>query len=651
MLIVTTLLLVLANLVNPKNTSWQVRRKDVFESEFSLFVAESEPERSVLLAALNRSLLVELVGLPSDYSSISWNYTLGQGEVYIKIKYLKSIEATSMRFTMNNHSVVLTSGEVRNIAQTSLVIPLHSHFIEDSSTTTAKYTSIALRAISILGGGVMMANSVLKLNGLLLLKFAQMLDFINFIGFINVNYREGILETLTQVYKVSQNNFLFIPIPLDFDEVNQKFASNKGRLTELRISPILLENQLAETILLLGTYLFKILLSGVRKKGCLSKLANFAASLHFSIVQLVVVEQFFYASYQLNTRYNFETMIWQNFLSLICAFASISVIIESFCEASLLISFSKLVKVESKSSEKLDEPEELKFHKLSHPTHIIEFIQADISTKKLNYFLARVYNLLFVMRFLIIGLALSLCQLFPLLQAAVIAIYSLMFFGITLIAGMVYGVFASKWAACQRLVQETLISGMFGILLALAIDDPKPYANLEVVGRLSLSFVCLMAIALIIEVIFFVINLIKSIILAIVAICRWCNKPKSKKPVKKVFMANGIKPSGKKGLHSNTTSLMSSDRNKLHSHSRVNSMGIQHQSKTRTIISTARPGSFIKATKIDRIGSPATARRAGQNQSADSSETCLKGFSPFMLETNREANHARLITMYKSGDV
>ena len=504
------------------NSYWMVKRNDVFEREFAIFVAEAEPERSQLLTAINNSMTVELVGMPSDYYTAELRYERGSGQIGVGIKYHRSIEAGIIKFNLANTSLVMIATETRNMTPQYQSMQFHSHFIEGGTTSTARYTSIALRAISKLVGTVMMVNSILKLNGLLLLKFAQMLDFINFIGFVNVNFRESILDTLTQIYQISKANFLFIPIPLDFANVKQKYAQSRGRLTELKVSPVLLENQLPETIFLIGTYLLKLLFSSLRKRKWLGKLSNVTASIHFSIVQLVVVEQCFYASYQLNSRYNYETFIWENFVSLVCSIVSIAIIVESLCEAAVMVNYGKMIVDKSECSEKPDEPETLSFCKLSHPSYIIEFVQVDIDTKKLNMMIARIYNLLFVLQFITIDLALSMCQPYPLLQATIIASYSLAFFVMTVLAAFKYEIFASPWVANQRIWQELLIFGIFVILLALAIDEPVPNVSLEQVGKLSWLFVILMAFSLIIEVVFFLINLVKSVILAIAAIYRMC---------------------------------------------------------------------------------------------------------------------------------
>lgn len=657
------LVLLMARQANLMKSYWMVKRIDVFEREFSIFVAEAEPERTQLLIAINNSMTVELVDMPSDYYTAELRYERGSGQIGVGIKYHKSIEGGIIKFKLASTSLVMTSTETRDMTPQYQPMKFHSHFIEDGTTATARYTSIALKAISILGGTVMMVNSILKLNGLLLLKFAQMLDFINFIGFINVNFRESILDTLTQIYQISKANFLFIPVPLDFANVKQKYAQSRGRLTELKVSPVLLENQLPETIFLIGTYLLKLLFSRLRKRKWLGKLSNVTASIHFSIVQLVVIEQFFYASYQLNSRYNYETFIWENFVSLACSIISIAIIVESLCEAAVVVNYGKMIADKSECSKKPDEPYTLSFCKLSHPSYIIEFVQADIDTKKLSMMIARIYNLLFVLRFITIDLALSMCQPYPLLQVTIIASSSLAFLVMTVLAAFKYGIFASKWVACQRLVQEILIFGIFGILLAMAIDEHVPFASLDIVGKLSLAFVCLMAISLIIEVVFFLINFVKSVILAIAAIYRWCTRKKRDVKSKNrlcppMKLSDESKDSGKKTPYSQFGVLLSTEhprgKGPVKMSSNLNKVNVKKMKMVK--VGVTYTGDNISNEIQSEANQSETPTPSNIQKSNQKKENIIKvdgsrsnGPASIELEGYRKANHAKLINLHKDG--
>lgn len=515
-----------------KEIQWQVRKRDSLQHQFEISVPEVWPLRDFVLSAMANHLQVSIPGIPpSDYSS-TVTFPRGATSIEVDLKFQKSFEVTDIYFSFAKKATFpITLNMNATMTPLDRSLKLSSYFMEDQSSAIFKYTSIALQSLTFLSGAIMMTNSVIRLNGVLLLKFAQILDFINFFALLNVNYRKNVADTLSQMYSVTQNNFIFFQVPLDFSSVTNAWPTYRSKLTDEKISPILLENQLLESFTLVGLHLLRWMMRPF-EGGRMKKIFNFAEAIRFSFVQIILVEQFFYSAYQLVSRHNYEEFEPLNWVSWLCAFISVASIAYELSKVAAFAPIDRFRSLETQT--KVTENTESPIKDLSHPSYVIEFVEADMNKEKLAVGLTRYYNLLFVLRFIVINMALITFQNYPKLQIGSILLYTISMLSITVKGACFAGIFSNKWVAFQRLLQEFFILAIFGVFGVFVIDTDYRFLTVASSQWLTAAFFCLLAGSLCSELIFFAINLIKSIIVALILFCKFakkcCSKPAKPAP-------------------------------------------------------------------------------------------------------------------------
>ena len=508
---------------------WKVQQVDIYGKVFEAFVPVRDPAlKQQALETLESRLQVEFAASTPD--AFSFTKTLTNSSVRIKIMYYKSIPKGSVVFKLD--------GPGGN-PQTEFS-PLHSavrqptyYFLGDRSAAS-KWTTLALKILLTISGTIVMANSLFRLNGMLLLRFMQVMDLINFFDMLNVNPRESVSEVFSILSKLSDNKFLMVPSPMDFSKGANLQAGYRGKLSQKKVSPVLLENQLPETAVLLGLLFIDLLFSSLRSNKYGKRVSNFARSLKFGFVQLIAVEQFFYSSYQLISEYSFHSFEWGNFVSTACAFLSLVVLSAEYAQLFYvgLTGYSrprrhtpKLQRLGTFGLEVAVSTEgdstSLFLLKVEDGTHVREFIESDINPKKLSFATARLYNLLFSMRLLVLGISCLLLFNKPYMQMGVLLLYSSMMWLVTLLGAVRWGVFASKWVSVQRVTQETLICLMFVVLTILSVDSERYLLSVEQVVWLSVVMIALLGASVVAELFFFAINFVKSVILAVYYSFKW----------------------------------------------------------------------------------------------------------------------------------
>ena len=510
-------------------------------------IVKGEP----VLQTIADNLIISLDSVPQ--TSYTTQTSVLSDSIEITVFPKVSIETTKLQVTIPAvPSFNLTPSTYLPLSAKSVQVTFLSYIVPNSNNQIAKYVTLALKMITTISGTVIMINSAFKLNGLLLLKFSQMMDLINSFALLNLNYREVIRGTLSSIYAVSQNSFMFIPVPITFSDVKNKYTKTRGRLTELEVSPLLLENQFVETCLLILTFSASFLLFKARVGKWTKKLSNLISSIRFGIVELFLVEQFFYSAYQLLYGPGLANMkLQENILSYISAVFSIGIIFhtvfkiilytrqENFYSIenqlirdNLVPEASSNAKVSPSELEEAMESIEADLAKLDYPSYLREFIEADMHVPNLKYLSHRLYNPFFTLRLILQSLILLVCQNYTLLQFGLIGAVNIFMLCFTL--SKAFGdtkYFSSFWVSLQRCSQEILINLMFGTFYLFCFDSKvMQVLSVDACYYLSLIFIAACGLSLASELVFLIINLIRSVLNFIMNIGKICKKKKLLSP-------------------------------------------------------------------------------------------------------------------------
>lgn len=498
---------------------------------------------------------IELQGInPSDYSI---SRMISGRRFIFELVYSKPLPISTLKLTLpssndSTPTVSFTPPE-RSLLQPTL-------YLQPSQGRTAVYFSTIMAVLSALAGTVVLANSLFNVNGLLLLKFIQFLDYVNIFAFLNVNFRAAIESTLESLLKVTRSTFMSVKIDIRFNNIESKFSKNRGKLTELGVSPVLLENCLPETIFLLILMILNTVFLFLRSGKWTSKLSNLFKSMTFNYVQVILGDQLFYALYQIMSDHNTRSNSWANIASYLCSILSVSLItyclVKIWTTASPSEYFRMVKKAEAKDSlsrartssfavkirKPKKEPQEpevgrldrlLKYSpknreqllkELDHPLYIKSFIDSEIKKEAMDHWLARHFNFLNNLRFLVVALAILLGQDDSTTQIILVACYNLLLLGLSLYAGLWLKIFDGCISTWQKIIQEAMITLVFVVFTVLNFDTRSPFLSPDAVGYISVGFLVIILISLIMELAVFLLNFIASIIKLIKSVINFLTK-------------------------------------------------------------------------------------------------------------------------------
>lgn len=558
--------------------SWKVSKLGTFGKVFEAFVPVSDVGKkrevlSDLLANLHLELSTGKNGSYSYYkeeTSTSVKFILsfkesvekGTARFYYDSMIIPPQESTSQTALNPPVPIPNSSSPTYVFVPSELSVKYTSYYVNSKDNKASKYTALGLKIILTISGVIVMVNSVFRLNGMLLLRFMQMMDLINFFDMLNVNTREGIIEVLGILNNLSANKFMMMPLPIEFSHVKNKFSRDKGRLTEKLISPVLLENQLPETIILFSMIALDYIFSFFRCCPTGQRLSNLMRSFKFGFVHLIFVEQFFYSCYQLVSAYNYKSTQLENLISYACAFFSLAIICWEMTQIVFVgvTGYAEKVKSHKEREKKVgfltlqvvdEENEESDTSKIDDEGYIKEFIESEINEKKLHLGWARMYNILFELRLAVLGLSCLLITSSSYFQIGVITLYNLFIFFTTIRGIFCLGFFASFWVWLQRLVQEVLIFLIFMLLMAFGADSKEYFLTVDTIVWLTVTMILLLGCSIMTEIAFFILNLIKSIVLAVYYFFRWlsrCRNSKKKGSNKRRIMSESSSRVSVRGL-------------------------------------------------------------------------------------------------------
>ena len=519
--------------------SWKAKQIDTYGKRFSIYLATSNyTTRKSQLIALNDSLIVTIENTLSQ--DFTYTKSITSSTLNIDINYLHSVGKGKLFMTIQNSTNSSFDFQFDSLNQ---AIDITSYLVDEKDNNYSKYSAIGLKVVITVTGWILIFNTFFKLNGMLLLRFMQMMDLINFLDLLNVNTRETVKYVLKQLNQISSSKFLLFDIPIEFSKIPNKKDAYRGRLTQNNISPVLLENQLPETIFLVILFLIDQSASQFRCCKFGEKVSDLIRSLKFGFIECIFVEQFFYSCYQIVSAYNYKSTSFENWISLGCAFLSLYMLVNE-----VMMMFQKGlngylirdVEVKKPIDIKPTKPwldiddfnpkvEKAPVHKMDENEHIKEFIESDIMRTKLNLRPARLYNLLFQMRLIVISLACLLVYNNPYYQLSIITSFNLYIFILTVRGSFTLKFFASKWISFQRVLQETLITLIFIMMTIFSIDSKKYLLSLKLTQIISFFMITCLGLIVISEVVFFILNFAKSIVLSFIFLWKGLKKCCSKK--------------------------------------------------------------------------------------------------------------------------
>jgi hypothetical protein len=494
---------------------WNMVQIDSFAREFEISLAtrteawqiSNLPTRHDVLNSLVKNLVIRFDGIQPTESVIKLQNE--GGVIKIKVKTQVSREQTNLIAQISNPRMTI-SGVNIVFVPSSVMVPVASYLVASNDNQAAVIVSYILKALSIASGTLVLANSFCNVNGILLLKFIQMLDFINFFVLLNVNFREVIEKVFQTLYLLSQNTFLLFPIPVDFSSIPNQFQKSRGKLTQLKVSPVLLQNQLPETVFFFMLIFASLLFRLFRFGGISSKFSNFVNTMRFGYTQMILVEQFFYSLYQLTSSYNYTTFIPANIISYLGAFISLVFI------SNMLAEIWTQVREENffagTTIDELGKPL-FKVSKIDTLTHIKEFISADIRPQKLRLLTARMYNPLFMMRLIVMCVSTLALQSYPFYQLVFMASYNLMLLFFTIHLALRSEIFESSWVSAQKIIQEFLINMIFVLFIVCNLDQSMFFLSLDAASSISFAVIIAIILSITVEFFFFSINFLRSIML------------------------------------------------------------------------------------------------------------------------------------------
>src|SRR3990167_9355621 len=511
---------------------WNLVQTDSFGREFEISLVtdfdapqgRTLPTKHDIVGALSKNLIISLEGENPEDSLVT--LTPRGSVVKVSVKATVSRKQTQLRAQISN-TLTTVSGNALTLVPEIISIPVASYPVATEDGQATKIVSYILRSITIVTGSLILVNSFCNINGVLLLKFIQMLDFINFFVLLNVNFREVVETVFKALYSLSQNNFLLIPIPIDFDSIPNQFEKYRGKLTEMKVSPVLLQHQLPETVFFFILVFASLLFKFFRFGGLSSRFSNFVNTMTFGYTQMILVEQFFYSLYQLTSSYNYKTYIPSNIISYAGAMLSLVIISKTIAEI-----WTQVREENFFAGTKINEvtKPQFKVTKIDTLTHIKEFISTDIQPRKLRLLTARLYNPLFMMRFIVMGVATLSLQGYPFYQLLLMAAYNLMLLILTLYLVFRAKIFESKWISAQRIFQELLINLKFILFIVSILDESMYFISLEASSIMSLVVIIALILAITVEFFFFSIHFIRSILLTYSNFKLYLFKCKQKKP-------------------------------------------------------------------------------------------------------------------------
>ena len=494
---------------------WNLVQTDSFGREFEISLVTSIssltntnlPSKHDIMELLSKQVVISFEKENPQDSQVALQARGGVVKIIVKTNASRK---QSKLIAKVPNSVALSSGATIKLVPETVAVPVTSYPVSSEESTAAKVVSYVLRTITIVSGSLILINSFCNINGILLLKFIQMLDFINFFVLLNVNFREVVEQVFQALYNLSQNNFLLIPIPINFDSIPNQFEKYRGKLTELKVSPVLLQHQLPETVFFFILVLASILFKFFRFGGLSSRFSNFVNTMTFGYTQMILVEQLFYSLYQLTSSYNYKTYNTANIISYAGAMLSL------VCISKMLAEIWTQVRQENFFAgtriNELSKPQ-FKVTQIDTLTHIKEFISADIKPQKLSLLRARLYNPLFMMRLVVMVVSTLALQGYPFYQLLVMAAYNLMLLVLTLQLALVSKIFESRWIAGQRILLEIFLNLVFILFIVCSLDQKMYFISLEGASTISLTVIIAIIMSITVEFFFFSIHFIRSIML------------------------------------------------------------------------------------------------------------------------------------------